>query len=219
MRHSIKINDFDFISIIYKACGGGIKMKKTLIIAALLLILAGCSTKKELSNNVNDSSVKVKNSYIENVDRKTGQEISKRLVKLATSIPNVKDATAVVLGRYAIVGIDVNAKIDRSQVGSIKYSVAESLKKDPYGAKSVVVADADTTQRLREIQEDINKGRPIQGIMEELADVAGRLMPEIPGDILTPSPKNAPEKPDKKLNSNDQKKLEKEQEDQSNHYK
>ncbi|MEH7747859.1 YhcN/YlaJ family sporulation lipoprotein [Neobacillus drentensis] len=194
-------------------------MKKTLIITAFLLILAGCSTNKELSNNVNDSSVKVKNSYIENVDRKTGQEISKRLVKLATSIPNVKDATAVVIGRYAIVGIDVNAKIDRSQVGSIKYSVAESLKKDPYGAKSVVVADADTTQRLREIQEDINKGRPIQGIMEELADVAGRLMPEVPGDILTPSPKNAPEKPDKKLKPNDQKKLEKEQEDQSNHYK
>ncbi|QIZ07316.1 YhcN/YlaJ family sporulation lipoprotein [Priestia megaterium] len=194
-------------------------MKKTLIITALCLILAGCSTKKELTNNENASYVKVKNSYIESVDRKTGQEISKRLVKLATSIPNVNDATAVVLGRYAIVGIDVNAKIDRSQVGSIKYSVAESLKKDPYGAKAVVVADADTTQRLKEIQTDINKGRPIQGIMEELADVAGRLMPEIPGDLITPSPKNATEKPDKKLPEKDKKKLEKEQEDQSNHYK
>lgn len=194
-------------------------MKKTLIITALCLILAGCGTKRELTNNENASYVKVKNSYIESVDRKTGQEISKRLVKLATSIPNVNDATAVVLGRYAIVGIDVNSKIDRSQVGSIKYSVAESLKKDPYGAKAVVVADADTTQRLKEIQTDINKGRPIQGIMEELADVAGRLMPEIPGDLITPSPKNATEKPDKKLPEKDKKKLEKEQEDQSNHYK
>ncbi|MBV7503877.1 YhcN/YlaJ family sporulation lipoprotein [Bacillus sp. sid0103] len=194
-------------------------MKKTLLITALCLFITGCATKKELTNNDNNSLVNVKNSYIENVDRKSGQEISKRLVKLATSIPNVKDATAVVLGRYAIVGIDVNSKIDRSQVGSIKYSVAESLKKDPYGANAVVVADADTTQRLKEIQADINKGRPIQGIMEELADVAGRLMPEIPGDIITPNPKNAPEKPDKKLNSNDKNKLEKEQEDQSNHYK
>jgi len=194
-------------------------MKKTLMITALCLIIAGCSTKKELTNNQNENNVNVKNSYIENVDRKSGQEISKRLVKLATSVPNVKDATAVVLGRYAIVGIDVNAKIDRSQVGSIKYSVAESLRKDPYGANAVVFADADTTQRLQEIQTDINKGRPIQGIMEELADVAGRLMPEIPGDLITPSPKNAPEKPDKKLKSNDKDKLEKEQEDQSNHYK
>ncbi|MEH7076047.1 YhcN/YlaJ family sporulation lipoprotein [Neobacillus drentensis] len=195
-------------------------MKKTLIITALCLTLAGCSTKKELTNNNSNASyVKVKNSYIENVDRKTGQEVSKRLVKLATSIPNVNDATAVVMGRYAIVGIDVNAKIDRSQVGSIKYSVAESLRKDPYGAKAVVVADADTTQRLKEIQTDINKGRPIQGIMEELADVAGRLMPEVPGDLITPSPKKAPEKPDRKLSNKEDKKLEKEQEDQSNHYK
>ncbi|WP_066252499.1 YhcN/YlaJ family sporulation lipoprotein [Neobacillus drentensis] len=194
-------------------------MKKALIITTLCLMIAGCNTKNDLTNNGNDKYVKVKNSYIKNVDRKSGQQISKRLVKLATSIPNVNDATAVVLGRYAIVGIDVNSKIDRSQVGSIKYSVAESLKKDPYGANAVVVADADTTQRLKEIQADIKKGRPVQGIMEELADVAGRLMPEIPGDLITPSPKKAPEKPDKKLPAKEDKKLEKEQEDQSNHYK
>jgi hypothetical protein len=109
--------------------------------------------------------------------------------------------------------------MDRSQVGSIKYSVAESLKDDPYGAKAVVVADADTTQRLKEIQADINNGRPIQGIMEELSDVAGRLMPEVPGDLITPSPKKAPEKPHRNLPSKEDKKLEKEQEDQSNHYK
>jgi YhcN/YlaJ family sporulation lipoprotein len=196
-----------------------IYMKKTFIITVLCLILASCNTKKDMSNNENESLVKVKNSYIENVDRKSGQEISQRLVELATSIPDVNDATAVVLGKYAIVGIDVNSKIDRSQVGSIKYSVAESLKDDPYGARAVVVADADTTARLREIQGDINNGRPIQGIMEELADVAGRLMPEVPGDLITPNPKNAIEEPDKNLSDKDDKKLEKEQEDQSNHYK
>ena len=61
------------------------------------------------------------------------------------------------------------------------------------------MADADTNQRLKEISADIKKGRPIQGIMEELADVAGRLMPEIPGDIINPNPKNAPEEPKKQL--------------------
>ncbi|MGZ4162386.1 MAG: YhcN/YlaJ family sporulation lipoprotein [Neobacillus sp.] len=194
-------------------------MKKILIPTALLLILTGCSTNKDIQNNKNQSLVNVKNSYIDNVDRKTGQEISKRLVMLATSIPNVHDATAVVLGPYAIVGIDVNSKIERSQVGSIKYSVAESLKKDPYGAKSIVVADVDTTQRLKEISADIKKGRPIQGIMEELADVAGRLMPEIPGDLITPNPKNATDKPNNKLPANEQKDLKRQQEEQSNHQK
>ncbi|CAH2716479.1 hypothetical protein BACCIP111895_03666 [Neobacillus rhizosphaerae] len=196
-------------------------MKKILVIASICLLLAGCNADKhkEIAKSENQSLVNVKNSYIESVDRKSGQEISKRLVKLATSIPEVNDATAVVLGRYAIVGIDVNAKLDRSRVGSIKYSVAESLKKDPYGATAVVVADADTTQRLKEIQADIKNGRPVQGIMEELADVAGRLMPEIPGDIITPSPKNAPEKPNKTLPTKEEQKLKKEQKDQSNHHK
>jgi len=195
-------------------------MKMILLATVISLLLTGCNTADHNGNaNKGNQLVNVKNSYINNVDQKSGQEISKRLVELATSIPNVSDATAVVLGNYAIVGIDVNAKIDRSQVGSIKYSVAESLRKDPYGAKAIVVADADTNQRLREIQADIKKGRPIQGIMEELADVAGRLIPEVPGDLITPSPKNATEKPDQKLKGNEEKKLNKEQEDQSNQHK
>ncbi len=196
-------------------------MKEILMAVAICFLITGCNAdlNKNVAEHKNESLVKVKNSYIKNVDRKTGQEISKRLVELATSIPNVNDATAVVLGKYAIVGIDVNSKIDRSQVGSIKYSVAESLRKDPYGAKAVVVADVDTTERLKEIQADIKNGRPVQGIMEELADVAGRLMPEIPGDIITPSPKNAPEKPSRKLPANEEEKLKKEQEDQSNYHK
>lgn len=196
-------------------------MKKLFIFTTLVLVLAACNNNNSnnAQNNEKQSLVNVKNSYIEDVDRKTGQEVSKRLVELATSIPNVHDATAVVIGRYAIVGIDVNSKIERSQVGSIKYSVAESLKEDPYGARAIVVADADTNQRLKEIAEDIEKGRPIQGIMEELADVAGRLMPEIPGDMIDPNPKNAPEEPKKKLQENEKKSLEDKQQEESKHYK
>ncbi|MBY0144625.1 YhcN/YlaJ family sporulation lipoprotein [Neobacillus niacini] len=195
-------------------------MKRLFIFTTLVLVLTACNnSSNNAQNNEKQSLVNVKNSYIEEVDRKTGQEVSKRLVELATSIPNVHDATAVVIGRYAIVGIDVNSKIERSQVGSIKYSVAESLKADPYGARAIVVADADTNQRLKEISADIQNGRPIQGIMEELADVAGRLMPEIPGDMIDPNPKNAPEEPKKKLQKNEKRSLEDKQQEESKHYK
>lgn len=195
-------------------------IKKIVLTALILLVMTGCSSKNNIQqSNENNSLIRVKNSYIKNVDRKTGQQVAERLVGLATSIPNVNDASAVVLGPYAIVGIDVNPKLERTQVGSIKYSVAESLKKDPYGAKAVVVADVDTTERLKEISSDIKKGRPIRGIMEELADVSGRLMPEIPGDLITPDPKKATEKPDRKLTPEEQKNLDKRQEQQSNYKK
>lgn len=194
-------------------------MKKLLGTLALLSFLSACNQTQNAEQNNQARSINVKNSTIQEVDRKTGQDISRHLVELATSVPNVHDATAVVLGKYAIVGIDVNSKIDRSQVGSIKYSVAESLKKDPYGAKAVVVADPDTTQRLKDISAEIKKGRPVQGIMNELSDIAGRLMPEVPSDMINPNPKSGPEQPKKKLNSNEKQNLEQKQEKESNYRK
>lgn len=185
-----------------------------------VMLLVGCGTQNNQGQEGKSQNlVNVKNSTVPEVDRKSGQEISKRLVELASSIPNVNDATAIVLGRYAIVGIDVNKNLERSEVGSIKYSVAESLKNDPYGARAVVIADPDLNARLREISEDINDGKPIQGIMNELADVAGRLMPEIPADIERPAPTKSLEKSKKGLNQNEDQQLEKRQEEQSNYYK
>lgn len=184
-----------------------------------MIMLFGCGANDEVSES-KQNALNVKNTTIENVDKKTGQEISKHLVSLATSIHGVNDATAVVLGKYAIVGIDVNKNLDRSEVGSIKYTVAESLKKDPNGANAIVVADPDINARLREIGEDIQNDRPVQGIINELADIAGRVIPEIPADILdNPTPKNATEEPKKKLNNKEDQNLENKQEEQSNFHK
>ncbi|MFE8703687.1 YhcN/YlaJ family sporulation lipoprotein [Cytobacillus sp. FJAT-54145] len=196
-------------------------MKKVLLLTLMAMtILSGCGTNNEAQNEKQEEphTINVKESTIQNVDRYSGQEISKHLVELATSLPNVNDATAVVLGRYAIVGIDVNEKLDRSKVGSIKYSVAESLKKDPHGANAVVIADPDMTARLREIGEDIENGKPIRGIMNELAAISGRLMPEIPADIIEPDPENSFEDPKNKLNNKEEKQFEEHREEQSKHH-
>lgn len=168
---------------------------------------------------MNGQPLHVKNSTVQNVDRMTGQEIAQHLVDLASRVPKVNDATAVVIGNYALVGIDVDEDLERSEVGMIKYSVAESLKKDPYGAQAVVIADPDMTARLREIGDDIKNGKPIQGIFNELADISGRLMPEIPQDILQPDTKGKTNnEPKEHLNEEDNKKIEKQQEEQSNHH-
>ena len=54
---------------------------------------------------------------------------------------------------------------------------------------AVVVADPDMNARLKEVSEDIRNGKPIQGILNELADISGRLMPEIPADLVNPKSK------------------------------
>lgn len=195
-------------------------MKIWYLFVSSLILISGCNNNNEVAKQNEQNLITVKNSNIPEVDRNTGQDIAQHLVNLTTSIPNVNDATAVVFGPFAFVGIDVDANIDRSQVGSIKYTVAESLKDDPHGARAVVIADPDITARLKEIAEDIKNGEPIQGIMNELADISGRLMPEIPADIIEPkSKKQAVEDPKKQLNKSEEKKLEKRQDEQSNYYK
>ena len=83
-------------------------LKAYLLLFISLFTLCGCSATKNEVAETKQNVISVKNSTFKEVDKQTGQEISKHLVELSTSIPNVNDATAVVLGPYAIVGIDVN---------------------------------------------------------------------------------------------------------------
>jgi YhcN/YlaJ family sporulation lipoprotein len=113
-------------------------------------------------------------------------KVSDHLEALARGIPGVQGANCVVFGKYAVVGIDVDPKMDRSEVGTLKYAVAEAFRKDPYGVNAVVTADIDMAQRIHEIRADVMKGRPIAGFAEELSDIVGRLMPQIPRNIIPP---------------------------------
>ncbi|MFC7442297.1 YhcN/YlaJ family sporulation lipoprotein [Laceyella putida] len=107
----------------------------------------------------------------------SSQAIANRLVRIATSVPHVKGANAIVIGKYTLVGIDLEPTLDRGRVGTIKYTVAEALKEDPQGANALVTADTDIVQRIRELSEDIRQGRPVSGLMHELAEIAARIVP------------------------------------------
>jgi YhcN/YlaJ family sporulation lipoprotein len=188
------------------------------IITMIAFIFAGCGFNEKNNSPSHDSGVHVKNTTNEKVVNKSGQDTAKRLVNISNSVPNVNDATAVVVGKYAIVGIDVNSKLDQSRVGTIKYSVAESLQKDPYGANAIIIADPDLNTRLREIAREVNNGRPVQGFMDELAAIVGRVMPEVPSDLLKMTNPEPTEQNDSQLNPNEEQQLNKRQEKQTNDY-
>lgn len=110
----------------------------------------------------------------------TNENIAQHLANIASEVPDVDQATAVVAGPYAVVGIDVDETLERQRVGTIKFSVSEALRDDPYGKTAVVVADADTTERIRKMRDHIQNGKPIHGIVDELAEIVGRFMPTFP---------------------------------------
>jgi YhcN/YlaJ family sporulation lipoprotein len=175
----------------------GLILLKTFRIAAVLcaiFVLFGCMNEKNNDNAQADKNIPRLTKVNQTAESKKpdqpkgSQEISRHLVGLATGIPGVEDATAVVLGPYAVVGIDVDRKLDNSRVGSIKYSVAEALKNDPNGKNALVTADPDTTERLRQMGKQIRQGHPIGGIANELAGIVGRLMPQVPHSLQTEKP-------------------------------
>ncbi|OCI05425.1 hypothetical protein BBP22_10380 [Bacillus paralicheniformis] len=184
------------------------------------MLLSACGIQNNARNEANElpgnKPIQVKNSSQEPVNRKDGQAISRRLVKITESVPGVNDATAVVLGRLAVVGIDVKDNLERSKVESIKYSVAEALQNDPYGANAAVVADPDTVNRLRAMGREIQAGRPVKGILDELAAIVGRVLPEVPNDATDNQQTNPTKSNNDQLNDRNQKQLEKEQNKQSN---
>lgn len=170
--------------------------------------LAGCQSnagQQTQDNNIVD---------IHYTDKKKPNDIAEHLVNIASSVPDVNDATALVIGQYAIVGIDVNKDLDRSRVGTVKYTVGEALKDDPYGANAIITADTDITERMKNMQENMQAGRPVAGVMEELAEIVNRIMPETPGQLFEEKQVHPERKNDQQLNKNEEQQLRKEQEKQ-----
>lgn len=175
--------------------GHGRKLRLiALVLAAAIVWMPGCASKDSSAPTPgDDGQVRVQNNPqgAASIDRSNAADVASHLEALARSVDGVKGANCVVFGKHAIVGIDVDAKMERSRVGTVKYAVAEAFRKDPYGIDALVTADIDMAQRLREIRTDAANGRPIAGFAEELADIVGRLIPQIPRDVIPPqAPEN-----------------------------
>lgn len=158
------------------------------LLLSIFILLTGCNVgpKDEATNPQNNQQqqFEVQQTNPQKREIKDPQEVADRLVNLVERIPSVQSANCVVLGNTAIVGINVSGDLDRSRVGVVKYTVSEALRKDPYGVHAFVTADIDIANRLREIQKEIRNGRPISGFAEELAAIIGRVMPQLPRDVI-----------------------------------
>ncbi|WP_051189004.1 YhcN/YlaJ family sporulation lipoprotein [Halalkalibacillus halophilus] len=152
---------------------------KWLFILILTIFLFACNQGQH-SIETEENLLQVNDSEITQSNDHTNQEAAERLSEIANKVPNVNDATALVFGDYTIVGIDVDESLDRSRVGTIKFSVAEALKDDPVGHYAFVIADGDIRARIHEINNSIQNGRPQDQIIDEISNLVGRYIPETP---------------------------------------
>jgi YhcN/YlaJ family sporulation lipoprotein len=165
-------------------------MKLRFVIAGLLVVAAGCGQASQKGAAPNpqggDNSAQIQAQQTapgqpQTIDAKQAEE---HLEQIAGRIPHVKGAHCVIFGNTAIVGIDLDPNLERSRVGTIKYSVAEALRKDPLGANAIVTADLDISHRLKGIRDSIVNGKPISGFANELSAIVGRIMPQLPQNTM-----------------------------------
>lgn len=106
------------------------------------------------------------------------QEQAERLADIASDVEGVRDATVVITGDTAYVGIDIDSNTEDEQTNRVKDEVGERVKEEEDSIERVLVsADADTIERLEEIGEDIGDGRPISGFLDELTEMFRRPTP------------------------------------------
>ncbi|KIL41728.1 sporulation protein [Gordoniibacillus kamchatkensis] len=167
-------------------------MRRLLAAVMMLSVFVGCSNQQgngaSPSQASNQNNVRVQQSAPAKREIANPAEVQNRMEQLALSVPGVHAANCVVFGNTAVIGIDVGPNMDRSKIGTIKYSVAEALRKDPYGANAIVTADMDLGQRLRNIRDKARQGRTVTGFAEEMADIIGRIIPQMPEDLRRPAP-------------------------------
>jgi YhcN/YlaJ family sporulation lipoprotein len=187
---------------------------KFFLLVILSIALTACNDNDEAGNNNTNNYLQVKDSEIEKEEQDmSNTEMAEHLAHIASNIPGVKHATAVVLGPYSVVGIDVDKDLDRTRVGTIKYSVAEALKQDTHGNNTMVVADGDVTERIRRLAQKVRQGHPEDAIVDELAALIGRYMPEVPQKEKQPV---EPDTNQKMLDEQKEQQLQNTRNDQSN---
>ncbi|WP_188205666.1 YhcN/YlaJ family sporulation lipoprotein [Alkalibacillus aidingensis] len=159
------------------------------IMMVVILFLAGCMSQQGQGQNPNrplddeideNHIIQVRDSEIEQNRDHTNGEAAERLAEIAANVQGVEDATALVFGAYTVVGVDVSGELERSRVGTVKYSVAEAIKDDPYGHYAFVIADGDVTDRINEINRGIQQGQGTHSVINEIANLVGRYIPETP---------------------------------------
>src|SRR5690554_5393506 len=80
------------------------------------------------------------------------EALSRRIAEIATDVDGVDNATVVVTGDTAYVGIDMDKDLENRETNRLKERVGDRIKDRENSIDRVYVsADVDTVERLREI--------------------------------------------------------------------
>ncbi|WP_069650147.1 YhcN/YlaJ family sporulation lipoprotein [Caloranaerobacter ferrireducens] len=136
---------------------------------------------KQGERNIIDNEIERKD--LEDVKEKSDKSLSTRAEKIADSIvdlPGVDDATVVITGNTALVGVDIEEDLEGKVVTDLKKQIVARVKQIDKNIKNVTVtADPDLFERIDDIAQEINRGRGMSEFADEVKEIIRRITPSM----------------------------------------
>jgi YhcN/YlaJ family sporulation lipoprotein len=112
----------------------------------------------------------------------TLHQMAQNLANQATKVNGVKEATVVITGNTALVGVDLASNTPTSQINTIQEQVATNIKQADSRITNVsVTADADMVTKIKNIGQGIAQGKPITTFTQQIDDLMKRIGPAMSG--------------------------------------
>lgn len=106
------------------------------------------------------------------------RDIAADITKKVEAVNGVKKAYTVVVGNAVLIGINLDSAREEKGISSVKNRVAEKAEADPRIVRAYVSTDPDVTARIREIADNVRKGRPVTDYLDEIGEIIQRLAPK-----------------------------------------
>ncbi|WP_053911988.1 YhcN/YlaJ family sporulation lipoprotein [Aneurinibacillus migulanus] len=97
------------------------------------------------------------------------QAVADRMVNTAANIQGVTHAIAVVSGRDAVIGLDINKGTKNRAM--IEREVANAVKKANPGYNAHVTADRTLHQRIRTLNSQVRSGHPVRALAQDVGTI------------------------------------------------
>lgn len=160
------------------------KVLRSLMISLLIVVfgLSGCTAarkperKPASPRTVQTPSTSPKTTAPSATSERT---MCERIAREAVKVNGVREATVVVSGRTAYIGLNLEPNVKKERTVAIKRVVADRAKAaEPSLLKVNVTSDPDLVARLKRIADGIKKGRPVSSFASELAEIDRRITPK-----------------------------------------
>lgn len=131
-----------------------------------------------LNNNINNNlNNDIRN---DNMARNTATSRADKIAKKVSNLNEVNNATVVISGNTALVGINMKNNLEGKMTNNLKNKVEKIVRDTDNNIKNVsVTADADLYKRLSNMARDVRTGKPVSGFAKEIQEILRRITPSM----------------------------------------